>query len=151
MFGSKWWQDFKSPALSECLGQSDGAKSEACSPLITSIQIHIARRRPFLPCFQSHKNIFSLLATKSSPSDHFLTPPTLCHAQSHLFTLLRVTMTLLTIITRTSRLLHLIFEAGPASLAPCRRNKLQRGGTLELDNSSNTHHALLLLVEEFYT
>ena len=28
--------------------------------------------------------------------------------------------------------------------------KLQRGGTLKLDNSSKTHRALMLLVEEFY-
>ena len=32
----------------------------------------------------------------------------------------------------------------------CRRNKLQRGGTLELDKSSNTHRALILLIKEFY-
>ena len=32
----------------------------------------------------------------------------------------------------------------------CRQNKLQRGGALELDNSSKTHLALILLVDEFY-
>ena len=127
MFGSKrhfqipahtrtnrlWWQDLKSPALSECLGQSDGAESGTYSPLITSIQIHIARRRPFLPCSQSHENVISSPAVSFRL---FLTPPTLFHAQRHFFTLLRVTMTLLTIITRTSRLHHLTLEAGAVSL-----------------------------------